>query len=107
MDDKKLSSYNSKGEEIPDSTPVALPVGYERPIPLGERIRSLIRSEALKREVEAAGAETFDEADDFEIPDDDTFDRATPYEDRFEPEVPGISAREQELRAGFVEDIPY
>lgn len=108
MDDKelenKLCSYNSKGEEIPDPTPVALPVGFERPVPLGERIRALVHSEVLRRGLEEVEAETFDDADDFDIP-DDPIDPSTPYEESFDPSRPGAIAREQELRAGAVQDI--
>lgn len=100
-----LSKYNDKGEEIPDPNPVAVPVDFVRPVPLGERIRQLVRSETLARELAAAGIETFDEADDFDVP-DDIGERESPYEDNFDPERPGAIAREQELRAGFVEDIP-
>lgn len=54
---------------------------------LGERVRALIRSEKLALEAASAGYESFEEADDFDIPDDDTFDPQTPYEEVFEGSV--------------------
>lgn len=95
-EENRLSGYNERGEEVPDPTPVALPVGFNRPIPLGERIRKLVQDEALRRSSELAGVETFEDADDFDIPDDPL--DSTPYEESFDPEF--NTCREQELRAG-------
>lgn len=98
-----LSTYNDKNEEIPDARPVALHVKFERPIPLGERMQALIRSELLARDAEAQGLETFDEADDFVVGEDEL--PGTPYEDDFDPGNPGVIARHQEIKAGQVEDV--
>lgn len=102
---KLLSGYNSRGEEIPDSRPVAVHVGFERPVPLGERIRRLVANEVLNRELGGLGVETFEEADDFDVA-EDPVDPKTPYEDDFEPGMPGFAARQAEIRSGFVEDVP-
>lgn len=99
------SKYNERGEELPDPRPMALPVGFTRPNTLQERMRILLRSELLKRELDAKGVETFEEADDFDCEDKDPLSN-TPYEDDFEPELPGIAAREQEIRSGQVQDRP-
>lgn len=74
------------GAEIPDSTPLAPPVGYERQPSLAEQIRAMIVGEKLRAEVEAAGAETFEEADDFDVGDD--YDPTSPYEANFDPMTP-------------------
>lgn len=97
-----LSSYNTRGEEIPDPKPTGLHVNFKRPLPLGERIRKLVQSELLARELDATGVETFEDADDFDTPDDPT--DSTPYEESFDPDF--TTCREQELRAGFVEERP-
>lgn len=68
---------------IPDPTPIAPPVGYIKQPSLAEQIRSMVRSERLRQEVEAAGAETFEESDDFDIGDD--YDPDSPYEPVFDP----------------------
>lgn len=50
---------------------------------LGQRVRELILSEKLAMEAASAGYETFEDADDFDVPEDDTFDPQTPYEEVF------------------------
>lgn len=70
------------GLEVPDPTPMAPPVGYVQHVPLAEQIRAMVRSEALRQAAEAQGAETFEEADDFDVED---FDPSSPYEEVFEP----------------------
>lgn len=100
-----LASLNARGEEILDDTPLALPIGFKRPQSLQERMRYLLRNELIQRDLDAAGIETFEEADDFEVGEQDPLE-GTPYEDHFEPEIPGLAAREQEIRAGAVADRP-
>lgn len=79
-----FGTINEKGQEVLDPTPVAIPV-KKRPTQ-GERLREIIRSEALSRELASQGVETFDEADDFEI-EDDPVDPQTPYEEVFDGNV--------------------
>lgn len=77
------------GALIPDPTPIAPPVGYVRQPSITERIRDMVRSERLRAEVEAAGAETFEESEDFDVGDD--FDPQSPYEEIFDPPIPDAS----------------
>lgn len=84
LDEKGLTSDG--GALIPDPTPIAPPVGYVRQPSITERLREMIRNERLQAEIAAAGAETFDEADDFEVGDD--FDPHSPYEEIFDPPIP-------------------
>lgn len=65
-----MARYNEKGQEILDQTPVALPAGLKRPPSLQERIRQFVRTE-LSRQAEEQGQESFEEADDFDIPDEE------------------------------------
>lgn len=58
------------GKELPDPVPMAPPVGYKRQPSMVEHIRSMVRSERLRMEAEAAGMESFEDADDFDVPDD-------------------------------------
>lgn len=85
---EKLSRFarrlNERGQEIPDPTPVAPPVGFVRQKSLAEQIREMVRSERLRQEVEAQGYETFEEADDFDVDEDDPLP-FTPYQ---VPEAP-------------------
>ncbi len=52
-----------------DLTPVELPIGYDKPLPLREEMRRFIRTE-MSLQAEALGDETFDESDDFDVPED-------------------------------------
>lgn len=71
-------SYTSDNRfEIPDPVPVAKPVGWQAPPSLQEQIRRLIRTEMSMRAA-AEGRETFEEADDFDVPDEDP-DPVSPY----------------------------
>jgi len=80
---KPRSELDKNGHEIPDSRTLA-PALNLRPEPtLAERIREITRSERLRQEALAAGQETFEEADDFEVGDD--YDPESPYEMDFDP----------------------
>lgn len=72
--------------ELLDPTPMAIPVGYKQPETLADQIRRMVRSERLAQEVEAAGFETWEEADDFDV--DDDFDPTSPYEQNFDQDIP-------------------
>lgn len=65
-----MAKYDEHGREILDPTPVAMPVGFKRPPSLDERIRAFVRTE-LSRQAAEEGNETFEEADDFDVPDEE------------------------------------
>lgn len=75
--------FDDKGRELPDSTPIELPLHWQRPQTIQEQIRSFVRSE-LSRRAAAQGEETFEEADDFDV--DDDFDPRSPWELNFDQE---------------------
>lgn len=67
--------FNEFGEELPDDTPIAKPVRFNRP---GSTLDEIRRNIGLaQRLAEEQGAESFEEADDFEIGDD--FDPSHPW----------------------------
>lgn len=78
----KINPRLDKGAEVPDPTPVAIPVGIRKSESMDERIRRIVQHSAS---VAAAsqGLETFDEADDFDI-EDDPIDPETPFEQDFD-----------------------
>ena len=47
-----------------DPTPIAPPLGYNRPKPMYETIREMVRAEATRLAAQT-GVETFEDADDF------------------------------------------
>lgn len=94
-DGEVLSSINLDGSESLDPTPMAPPVGYRRQPSLAEQIREMVRSEKLAQELAATGAETFEEADDFDV--EDEFDPSTPWENDFDPAVRDMIRDGQEV----------
>lgn len=75
-------TLNERGHEVPDPTPVAMPLGLSRPEPIHVMIQRLVRTE-LSQQAQQQDMETWEEADDFDI-EDDELDPLTPYEAFFE-----------------------
>lgn len=80
--------HDPQGREIPDPTPMQPPVGYNPQPSLAQQMRQMIISDRLAREAREAGAETFEEADDFEVGDDWEQEKHSPYEANFDPMTP-------------------
>lgn len=68
---------DERGREIPDPTPIALPLGMGIPETLAQQIQRMVKSE-LSRQAEAQGHDSFEDADDFDVGDDDEL--RSPYE---------------------------
>lgn len=64
-----MAKYNEFGEEIPDDTPVEMPLNFTRPLSIQEEIQRSIRTELSRQAVEQ-GEESFEEADDFDVLDE-------------------------------------
>lgn len=78
-----------------DGTPLQVPAGFKKPETMEERLKRFIRFE-LSEEAARAGADTFEEAMDFDIP-DDPVDPSTPFEEFFDPEL-GRAITPDEMR---------
>lgn len=65
-----MENFDAKGRFIPDPNPVEVPLRFRRPEPLNELIKRLVRNE-LSQEAADLGEETFEEADDFDMDDED------------------------------------
>lgn len=76
------SYLDAYGREIPNPTPLAPPIGYKRSPSIAEQMRAMIRQ--VSEEAKMAGAETEDEANDFDVGDPFDYDPETPYEHDFE-----------------------
>lgn len=85
--------FDKEGREHPDPTPVAMPIGFEKPESLEEKIRRLTRNEAAIM-AQARGQETFEEADDFDVEDDEGLP-GSPWENEFDPEMIGAGRRRE------------
>lgn len=73
---------DNNGHEIPDPTPLELPVGFKKQETVAQMVQRLVRRD-LSEYAERHGHETFAEADDFELEEDP--DPFTPYETEFDP----------------------
>lgn len=82
VDSKSVKSnkgrLDARGRELLDGRPMEPPVGFVRRPSLAETIRAMVRQEKLQQELASAGAETFEEADDFYV--EDGFEPRSQYE---------------------------
>lgn len=61
-------ALNEKGQEVPDPTPVEVPLRFrDKHVSLHEKIAAYVRTEQFKQKMAEEGVETEDEANDFEI----------------------------------------
>lgn len=74
---------DKEGREIPDPTPVELPVGFKRQETVAQMVARLVRKD-VSEYAARHDMETFADADDFDL-DDEDFDPHTPYETQFDP----------------------
>lgn len=70
--------YNALGQELPDPDPIEIPAGFMRPPTLQEQIERCFRG-IVSRAAQNSGHETLEEANDFEVDDDDPTERDTRY----------------------------
>lgn len=75
------STHNAKGEEIPDPTPIEMPLGYERPESLAEMIARMVQSHEFAKNDEIDSEE---EANDFDVMDEDVVVSGHEYTDMHE-----------------------
>lgn len=97
-DKLRALGFNDEGKFIPDSVPVAPPLGYKRQPSMVEIVRNMVRSEKLAEEARNAGAETFEESEDFDI-DDEPEDLRSGWETEFDPPLDEIQRAVEEERA--------
>lgn len=90
IDPRSKAMLDEHGHEVVSNVPEAPPLGWKRQPTMVDHIREMVRSERLRQEAAEAGAETFEEAEDFEIGDD--LDPTSPYEAEFEP-LSSVKAR--------------
>lgn len=73
-----MAKYDSLGREVPDGRPVQVPHNWQRPLSLQEEIKRFVRVQ-LSQQAADLEAETFEEADDFDVADEEP-DPLSPYE---------------------------
>lgn len=62
--------YDELGRELPDPTRVEIPVGFQKPESIEEKIARAIYTHEWRKRMEDSGFETPEEADDFDVNDD-------------------------------------
>lgn len=93
-------SFDARGREIPDPRPMEITPGLAAPESLESMMRRLIRNHVSQLAVDQ-GEESFEEANDFDIEDEDFDDPLTKYEEMgLEP----INGAESEDGAGSDRD---
>lgn len=94
--------HDKNGLERPDTTPIELSLKV-RPLTLAEQIARFVRSSELVEKVKSAGADTFDDANDFEVDEIDPLE-TSPYQvhSMHEEEPLHVQTRVDEIRAGMV-----
>lgn len=78
------SYLDPRGREMPSPLSIAPPIGYKRTPSLSDQIRQIVISEKLAQEARTQGYESFEEADDFDVPDEDVPVSAFEMEEDFE-----------------------
>lgn len=69
--------FDDRGREIPDKSVVEVPLKFSRPLSIQEEIKRFVRTE-MSRQAQEGGMETFEEAEDFDVDEDEDF--RSPYE---------------------------
>jgi len=71
---------DAQGRELPNPVPMAPPIGYKKSLSIAEQMRQMIKQASY--EAAHAGAETEEEANDFDVAED--MDPHSPWENDFE-----------------------
>lgn len=101
-----FKKHTSSGLEVPDTTPIEVTL-RDRPLTIQEQIARFTRDEVIQAHLRNQGIDTFEEADDFDIPDSEH--PKSPYEEiLMEDEIPlsHVHARFAEQKAGLVAPTP-
>lgn len=62
--------YDKNNCEIPDPTPIEVPIGYSHPETLQDMIARFCAATDFRKQLEAQGADTIEEAEDLDISDE-------------------------------------
>lgn len=89
------------GCEVPDPRPIAIPVGFKSPESIAQTVARLVKNIDIQRELRRQGRETFEEANDFDIPGEELDPKSKweeDYEGAFDDEIK-LEKRLQEIEA--------
>lgn len=100
--------HKSDGTEVPDTTPdeITLTQMPKRPFTIQEQIMRFTAAADFERALRKKGLDTFEDADDLEVENDDEPQFATtPYELKEQDAFPGLQTRLDEVKGGAVRDL--
>lgn len=102
---KKKQKYDPNlrmrdGAELPDPTPVSIPLKFQREESSEARMRRMIKQE-MSAVADDAGWETEEEANDFDIEDEQVEDFISIWENEFDPEL-----EPQDDNSGMIQEEP-
>lgn len=80
---------DERGNFVVSGVPMAPPIGYKKQPSMVELVREMVRGERLRAEAAAAGHETFEESEDFDVEDDVDYPH-TPWTNDFDPPLKEI-----------------
>lgn len=103
MSFKFFRKHTKDGLEKPDPTPIEVPLS-QKPVSLVDQMARLVRDENFNAHLRNQGVDTFDEANDFDVSDQDPDLPPSPYELR-DGELP-VQTRQDEIRGGKVSEMP-
>ncbi len=66
-----MAKYDKNNCECPDKTPIEIPLGYTAPESLSDLIARIVHNQNFQAQLNAQGADTIEEAEDFDTGDDD------------------------------------
>lgn len=92
--------FDTENNFYPDPTVIAPPVGFIDQPSMFEVVRSMVHNARLQQELDEAGAETFEESDDFDVGDEDEA-ALSGYENDFEPDT--VQMARDRVQAGLAE----
>lgn len=99
MDSKSIFKKLTKtGKEILNRTPIAIPLGFSRPKSITEQIAEFVTNQKTQEQLDAAGFETFEDAEDFEIGDDYESLPESKYEADFDNIKSGLALEREKAR---------
>lgn len=104
---KWWKKHTKDGLERPDPTPIEISLD-SRPLTIHEQLARFVTNNEIRERQMRAGIDTFDEADDFDIEDEDEMYNFSPYEDRADATGIGLNrvqTRFDELKAGTVDEM--
>jgi hypothetical protein len=84
---KPRKNLDGQGREQLDPVPLSVPGPGDAPLSIQDQIKQALRSERLREAYDSKGLETFEEADDFDIEDEEDWRPFAPWEEDFETEL--------------------